>query len=298
MTRFLPPEPPGQTTPVCRLVLHRDHLLVTLTGAGSERTVRLDGVNADRLDRLTVGHRSAVLEWSSAGDALVPVSPTEIYLLAVYDLVSVHLVDLLSGLARVALVPEGPVLRLLPLETAHRPGRPTLSECTPCFRTSLPLTADASAGGVVEVPERRRRFRLEQHQGRDTGLQAVEVERRLVAALHRPDSRPHPALTERLVHLAGHEPRIPASLTRAGERSHLVLSGCDSLPSELPPGVASAAGSLWPVADHANATFMATYHSRLSLGVPPLEALRQAQLLHRSLPPGVWAAYVHLGQPQ
>ncbi len=92
--------------------------------------------------------------------------------------------------------------------------------------------------------------------------------------------------------MLGSVPGVPA----AGA-AHLVLSGCDSLPPTLPAGVASAVGSLWPVDDQLSATVMAAYHSRLALGIGPLEALRQAQLLHRPLPPEAWAAYVYLGHP-
>lgn len=102
-----------------------------------------------------------------------------------------------------------------------------------------------------------------------------------------------------LIHVAGHEPQATSGpdARRGNGQAHLVLSGCASLPPTLPPGVASVVGTLWSVQDHACVTVMAAYHRRLAVGVGPLEALRQALLLHRPLPPDTWAAFAYLGLP-
>jgi len=251
-----------------------------LGGAMPPRRLTIKRALRTTLAALEARHRSALLNRPDSDDASLP---TEQFLHAVYELVSVHLVDLVDGLPRVGLVLDDELLTRLPLETAHRPDRPALFELTQCFRL-LPT-------GGPERPPRRRRFRVEHRRADERGLAAVALERTLVGP-GRPGERGLP-----LIHVAGHEPRVTAEGLRPDGHAHLVLSGCDSLPGGLPAGVASVVGTLWPVDDLACVTVMAAYHQRLSLGVGPLEALRQALLLHRPLPPDTWAAWAYLGHP-
>ncbi len=268
---------------VCRLGFRKDgRLTVQLAGAAPTGRFTLRRVHRAALADLVAWHKAAVDsgEGSSWGGA---VTPTERFLHLVYEQVSVHLTDLVAGLPRVMLQLDDEVLAQLPLETAHQPDRPALFELTQCYRS---LAGD---GGAMP---RRRHFRLEHRRGDERGLPAVALERALVGNAGASGAGPS------LIHVAGHEPGATGAATRRGDgRDHLVLSGCSSLPTELPPGVASVVGTLWPVEDHACVTVMAAYHRRLAVGVGPLEALRQALLFHRPLPADAWAAWAYLGHP-
>ncbi|MEZ5412304.1 MAG: CHAT domain-containing protein [Acidimicrobiales bacterium] len=273
---------------VCRLGFRNDgRLTVQLAGAAPTGRFTLRRVHRSALADLVAWHSAAVVdgvEGSSGGGA---VTATEQFLHLVYEQVSVHLTDLVAGLPRVMLQLDDEVLAQLPLETAHRPDRPALFELTQCYR-SWP---GGGGGGGGAMP-RRRRFRLEHRRGDERGLPAVALERALVGNTTAPGSGAS------LIHVAGHEPAATRAAARQSDgQDHLVLSGCNSLPATLPPGVASVVGTLWPVEDHACVTVMAAYHRRLAVGVGPLEALRQTLLLHRPLPPDTWAAWAYLGQP-
>ncbi len=69
----------------------------------------------------------------------------------------------------------------------------------------------------------------------------------------------------------------------------------------LRAGAAAVVATLWPVEDQGAAAFSRQLHQRLIAGVPPLDALRQAQLslLHGTDPklaaPSVWAAFDLIG---
>ncbi len=274
-------------TVVCRLYFRADgRLTAELGGAAPSRRLTIKAALQPTLAALVTRHRAQLAGDSGLVAAGRPSSAlaTEEFLYAVYELVSVHLVELLAGLPRVGLILGHEVLARLPIETAHRPDRPALFELTQCYR--LP-----AGGGSGRAPGRRRHFRLEHRRGDERGLAAVALERELVGH-SRPPGRDDPVV----VHVAGHEPRA-AGLRIGGSHAHLVLSGCDSLPTTLPPGFASAVGTLWPVEDHACVTVVAAHHRRLAMGVGPLEALRQALLLHRPLPADAWAAWAYLGQP-
>lgn len=282
------------TTAVCRLGFRSDgRLTAELGGSVPPRRLTVKAALRTTLAGLVAGHRAALCGGQLGFDVgSDPALATEHFLLAVYELVSVHLIELLAGLPRVGLVlgdgvKGDEVLARLPIETAHRPDRPALFELTQCFR--LP-----PGGGPGRAPQRRR-FRLEHRRGDARGLAAVALERELVG-----HSR-SPGRDDRVVfHVAGHEPQPPTAGLGSADRhghAHLVLSGCDSLPATLPPGFASAVGTLWPVADHDCVTVVAAHHRRLALGVGPLEAFRQALLLHRPLPADTWAAWAYLGHP-
>lgn len=292
---FDAPEDRSAPVAVCRLGFRSDgRLTVQLGGVAPRRRLTLRRVHREPLADLVAWHRTAVLAgdggvhaWGGPGAGAV--TPTEQFLYLVYEQVSVHLTDLVAGFPRVMLQLDDELLTRVPLETAHRPDRPALFELTQCYR-SIP-----GAGGSLA---RRRRFRLEHRRGDERGLAAVALERALVGNTAPAGAGPS------VIHVAGHEPGVAgagtgaaASVVRGDGQTHLVLSGCDSLPAALPPGVASAVGTLWPVDDQACVTVMAAYHGRLALGVGPLEALRQALLLHRPLPPDAWAAFAYLGLP-
>lgn len=275
-------------TAVCRLDFRADGRLTAELGGGApSRRLTIKAALQPLLAALVARHRALLSDDSDTMAAGRPSSAlaTEEFLYAVYELVSVHLVELLAGLPRVGLVLGHEVLAGLPIETAHRPDRPALFELTQCYR--LP-----AGGGPSRIPGRRRRFRLEHRRGDERGLAAVALERELVGH-SRPPGRDDPIV----VHVAGHEPRAVGVRMDGGSHAHLVLSGCDSLPATLPPGFASVVGTLWPVEDHACVTVVAAHHRRLAMGVGPLEALRQALLLHRPLPADAWAGWAYLGHP-
>jgi hypothetical protein len=281
------------STPVCSLTHDGERLIISVDQAGRPRCRRrLVGVDLDHLQHLIRSHRASFAKGWDPSPYDLWVSATEELLADTYDLISQHLVEMLGQLPRVALDLDGGTLPLLPIETAHRPGLPALFEITQVFRS--PKTGRTGSSWLS-----KRCFRLDVWQGDASDLDAVALEHILVSAAHARANRTDGRVrhTERLVHLAGHNPSIPPGAFTANEHAHVVLSGCESLPRTLPEGVASALGSLWPVDDHTNATIMAAYHTRLASGVGPLEALRQAQLLHRSMPPAAWASYVHIGNP-
>ena len=293
---MLAPAPAGFDAPgqrpipvaICRLGFRSDgRLTAMLSGVAATRRLTLRQAYRRTLVELEADHRSALDGDEPAGrgpGAAGAVTPTERFLYAIYELVSVHLADLVAGLPRVGLLLDDDLLARLPLETAHRPDRPALFELTQCYR--LPATGHAVAP--------RRRFRLEHHRGDERGLGAGALERALVGNGGRGGTG------SPVIHVVGHDPR-PPGLAEAGAggggQAHVVLSGCDSLPAVLPPGVASVVGTLWPVEDHGCVTVTAAYHRRLAVGVGPLEALRQALLLHRPLPCETWAAWAYLGHP-
>lgn len=265
---------------VCHLTFSDGCLTAALSGPGPARRLRIKRVNRGTLAELVAWHRAAVTSTTPEPGAGV-VSATDRHLQVLYELVSYHLVDLLASLPRVALVLHDPLLARLPLETAHAPDRPALFELTQCYR--LPPTGSPGLQG-------RRRFRLEHLGGDERDLGAVALERALIG------DQQWAQAGSPVMHIAGHQPSAPTAPGLDGT-AHLVLSGCDSLPLRLPPGVASVVGTLWPVEDQAGVTVMAAYHRRLAAGIGPLEALRQALLLHRPLPPDTWAAYAYLGHP-
>ena len=229
---------------------------------------------------------------------------TDRFLATVYHQISAPLAELVGGLAAVELRFGHDLLTRLPIESAHDGPAPALLERTRLHRAVPPMTL--KHGPCCQRPPGRR-FRLSLATGDERCLVASGLERLLVSAAHRqaiiearwPSCLAGPVESVPLVHLVGHDPAPMAELEldRGQGGTHLVLSGCDSLLSQLPPTVTSAACSLWPVDDTANVTFMASYHARLAAGIGPAEALRQAQLLHRSLPTMAWAAYVHVGCP-
>ncbi len=279
---FDAPEARPAAVAVCRLGFRGDgRLTVHVEGAAPSRRLTLRRVHRGALADLVAWHRSAVEDrphsaWSGG------VTPTEHFLHLVYEQVSTHLAEMVAGLPRVMFQLDDELLNQIPLETAHRPDRPALFELTQCYRSVTGAAADSDG-------PRRQRLRLVHRRGDERGLAAVALERALVGnALPAGPGTP-------LIHVAGHEPWAAAE---GGDgQAHLVLSGCGSLPDSLPPGVASVVGTLWPVEDHACVTVMAAYHQRLAIGVGPLEALRQALLLHRPLPPDTWAAFAYIGRP-
>ena len=195
-----------------------------------------------------------------------------------------------------------PALAALPIETAHRDNEPALFERAQIYRV-----VDDGSGRPARsaTPDRHtcapRRFRLTVDPAAPSDLDVIALEHTLIrwvtalASASSPTSGDRP--TEPLIHVAGHDPVIPVDLIDPHDRAHVVLSGCNSLPTSLPPGVASAVGTLWAVDDRSSTSMMAAYHGRLATGIGPVEALRQAQLLHRHQPAAAWAAYAHIGAP-
>ena len=216
---------------------------------------------------------------------------TERLLADIYDKISRPLLALLDGYPRVALHLPDELTRSLPIETAHSETEPALFETTQLYRLDPAGAQDASAS-------RPRRFLLTFHGAEISDLDVIALEQNLIRWVSTTGVQPDTAdPLEPLIHVAGHDPTIPNHLVDPGRRAHVVLSGCQSLPPSLPPGVASAVGSLWAVDDQSSSSVMAAYHARLALGIGPVEALRQAQLLHRHLSTGAWASYVHIGAP-
>lgn len=248
--------------------------------------VQVAEATEQRLIEMVELHRSSFDQGWEPDPFSLWASQTEQYLAEVHELLVEPVARLLDGLLRVELVIESPLLRLLPWETANRPGHAALFERCQINRD----------GGGSPADPVGRRFRFEFVRGDSTGLTSIESEGILAAAPYTADRR-RERPTQRMVHVAGHRPEIPPDLIGAHERAHVVLSGCDSLPDRLGPGVASATASLWPVDDQTNPITMSLFHSRVASGVGPLEALRQTQVFQRSLCPAVWAGYVHLGSP-
>lgn len=283
--------------PILSLALGESSTTAELVDDGKvlERQL-LDGAGYDRLLSLLECHRAGLVDAARAQPFDLWQSGTERFLAVVYELISQPLISWCRCYGAVGLRLDHPILDALPVETAHIDQEAALFEHIQISRAPL---SQCSTTGL----QRQRRFELEVWIGNDADLGSVPLERMLVEAAH---GGPCFAATRRreeggrtkraqLVHLAGHQPQIePGRLDRSAE-AHVVLSGCDSLPSRLPDGVASATGSLWPVEDQANVSLMAALHARLAFGLGPSEALRQAQILHRGLPPTTWAAYVHLG---
>lgn len=239
-------------------------------------------------------HRRAVERAVAAGATAAVADANERLLANVHELISGRLLPHLDRFPRVVLDLRHPPLRALPIETAHRQAEPALFEVTQLVRR---------AGGHPSPcgRYRPRRFQLDLRTAEVSNLDLIALEQSLIhwvshlavaAGATSADSRVEP-----LVHVAGHDPTIPSGVASPDDSAHVILSGCGSVPHSLPPGVSSAVGSLWPIEDHANSTIMAAYHARLAVGISPIESLRQAQLLHRYLPPSGWAAYVHVGQP-
>ncbi|MGF1598144.1 MAG: CHAT domain-containing protein [Acidimicrobiales bacterium] len=260
------------------------------TGDGRQRSCTI-GCTPATVQRLLDHHEGTLARRSAPGGVALWESPTEEFLAAVYDAVSRHLVELLAGFGRAALAIGDPLLTLLPIETAHDDLGPALFELMQIHRL---------VGSPRWRPRRdatRRSFTLRLERGDDEGLIATALERLLVVAAHRSNGGPAHHPSERLVHLAGHDPRLSHVAFDRREAAHVVLSGCSSIPSSLIPGVASATCTLWPVDDWSGSAVMAALHARIAAGIGPAEALRQAQLLHRSLSPSGWASYVHVGVP-
>ncbi len=242
-----------------------------------------------RLQTLRARFDRATADAMAAGSMSGMVAATDELLAGVYEAISNQLRPLLDGVPRVALELAHELLGPLPIETAHRDGEPALFETTQLYRL------DPSPR---RAPSRPRRFLLSILDAAISDLDVIALEQNLIRWVSATVSR---AATdepvEPLIHVAGHDPAIPDGIVEPGRRAHVVLSGCRSLPPSLPPGVASVVGSLWDVDDHSSSSIMAAYHARLALGISPIEALRQAQLLHRHLATGAWAAYVHVGAP-
>lgn len=243
-------------------------------------------VGRAQLDRLLAEHRSAFEGTWHADPFDAWTSATERFLTEVDHLISARLRPLLVPHHRVALELDDSTIARLPVETAHRRGGPALFELLSIYRSG----GRHEPAGSIEP----RAFAVDVARGCVTGLRGVVAEEALVHSVHRPD-RVHSS--ERLIHVIGHRPTSDRIRLLPSERAHLVLSGCDSLPQTLPDGAASATGTLWPVDDQTNATTVSLFHSRIAIGVGPVEALRQTQLLQRCMPPVVWAAYAHIGQP-
>jgi len=294
-------------SPICQVLLEGGQLIVRVLVDDLEvkRAVR-DGVCRNRLQELTRTHRSALLDGWAPSPFDLWSSATEAYLAEVYQIVSGLVVDLVGHYARIGLAVNDPVLWSLPIETAHNPDGACVVDLTQVYR----LVPEPRPGFRYFTSEGRRGFRLELAPCDNSGLHSVQAEQVLVRAVHQARI-PHwlddgPAANRGkkpcpLVHLVGHEPTLGKVQGQIAEldpddNAHIVGSGCDSLPRCLAPGVSSATGTLWPIDDLANASFVATFHARLAIGVAPAEALRQAQLLHRTAPPVIWAPYVHVGQ--
>ena len=285
--------PPGPD-PVCtitadahgQLIASMDRKTPSLTGdeRGPVRLATVDQVEEAR-SRYDEAAAKAVDEASLSG----LVAAIEGLLAGVYDAVSSRLRALLAGVPRVALSLRHELLGSLPIETAHRHGEPALFETTQLYRLDPHSEPEPTAP---------RRFLLTFHDAAISDLDVIALEQSLIRWVSAVGAAaPTADPLEPLIHVAGHDPTIPDDLVDPSRRAHVVLSGCRSLPHSLPAGVASVVGSLWDVDDHSSSSIMAAYHARLALGIGPVEALRQAQLLHRHLATGAWAAYVHVGAP-
>lgn len=277
----------------CRIDEWGGRVQATVTHPGTAQTAeRLELAKVADVEHVASSHRAAV--WSSveAESPDVLARATERLLTEVYELIAAPLLDSLDASPRVALDIRSEAVASVPVETAHRSTEPALFEVTQLYRKMWSPSRTRRPGR-----DRPRRFRLSLHPGALTSLDVIALEQSLINWVSMSPSRATDARPEPLIHIAGHDPVVPEGLLERTDRAHVVLSGCSSLPQRLPPGVSSAVGSLWPVDEQSNSSIMAAYHARLAAGIGPVESLRQAQLLHRHLPPAAWAAYVHLGQP-
>lgn len=280
------PAPGLDATPVCVLDISGDRLVTSLIRDGQTEARRtISHVDRSVLSRMSDEHRAALVSGWSPGPYDYWSTATARYLDRVYRLITCPLIELVAPLPRIALRVSDPILAALPIETAHTVGEPALFEMISVYRQRHRGTTSPA----------RRRFVLELCPTDVGGLHAVPSETTLIESAYR--ARRIAGTPERIVHIAGHDPTVSADRFRAGERAHVVLSGCGGPPPELPPGVASATASLWPIDDQSNVSLMSLFHSKVASGIGPLEALRQAQLLQRALPPLVWASYVHIGLP-
>lgn len=113
----------------------------------------------------------------------------------------------------------------------------------------------------------------------------------------------------------GHERRVRAAeiaKLRFGKSSTIVLAGCGTARGErraaegvisvaygfLSAGAPSVIATLWPISDEASAVFFPRLHQYLAKGLPPREALREAQLesIRRGdVPASLWAAVQDIG---
>ncbi len=243
-----------------------------------------------QFEALITEHRRLFAEGTADDSMPTLVTATEQLLAEVYDTISFPLLHRLESFPRVALALEATPIRSLPIETAHRFGEPALFEVTQLYRT--PPT------GRLPAWRRPRRFQLNLQPAALGSVDVIALEQCLIHSVSAVTGRRRDEeQCEPLIHVAGHDPTIPEGMVEPDDLAHVVLSGCNSLPTTLPAGVASAVGSLWPVDENSNSSIMAAYHSRLAMGINPVESLRQAQMLHRQLPPVAWASYVHIGQP-
>jgi hypothetical protein len=280
--------------PVCTVEPDGDQLVALLdrhsTAADpSSRSVHIAAL-ADIVS-LRGRYRAAALHAVETGSDTLFAAATERLLADVYDTVSSRLLPVVEGYPRIALDLRDDLTRSLPIETAHRDTEPALFETTQLYRLA--------PGAGPWIPARPpRRFVLTFRDAELVDLDMIALEQNLIRSVSTTGVCPdRSAPPEPLIHVTGHDPTIPDDIVEPDRRAHVVLSGCRSLPPSLPPGVASAVGSLWDVDDHSSSSIMAAYHGRLALGISPVEALRQAQLLHRHLPTGAWASYVHIGAP-
>ncbi|MFV0257703.1 MAG: CHAT domain-containing protein [Acidimicrobiales bacterium] len=287
----------GPPDPTCRLGFVDGRITARIDGPADRPVVRLPVTRA-AVDDLLAEHDRIL----GAGDE--PGCPprlwdsaTEELLAVVHQWVSEPLIDVLAGLGRVAFRFHDPVLARLPVETAHHDTGPALFELVATYRQVPP---GPGCHHHREAPSRRR-FTLSQSIADPGELPGLALERFLVAAAHRGPGRTRTGGSdriERLIHIAGHEPRPEHGLPfHPGEAGHLVLSGCASYLEELPPGVASATCSLWAVDDEHCVSLMTAFHAAIARGIGPAEALRRAQLLHLHLPGLAWSAFVHVGAP-
>jgi hypothetical protein len=281
---------------------HRSRLARTPTceidfrNNGVEATVRLQRQVIDRariaditraeIESLIATHSNALADGWHPNPFDRWASATERFLAESDRLLVSTLRPLILPWPRIGLIICNPLLGKIPWESAHQPGETALLEQNQVFRTTLAAT---------ERPATRRRFRFECHAGNTDGLPAIPLEGILASA---PYDHAPVGHTERIIHLAGHEPKAENVIVKAHERAHLVLSGCSSLPTDLPPGIESVTASLWDIDDFSNHTTTALLHARIAAGIGPLEGLRQAQIMQRALPPTVWAGYVHFGKPE
>jgi hypothetical protein len=277
--------------PVCTIGTEGGRVHAQLDGDLIETVDPLRLATVDEAIAVRADYEQAVTDSVASGSLSLLTAAIERLLAATYDALAGPLHDLLDGLPRVALRLTDEPTCLLPIETAHREGEPALFETMQLYRLDLGRNRGFGTG-------RPRRFDLRFHHSPVSELDIIALEQNLIRWVSSVGDRAidHDPI-EPLIHIAGHDPVIPDDIVDPWRRAHVVLSGCRSVHRALPSGVASAVGSLWDVDDHSSSSMMAAYHARLASGIGPVEALRQAQLLHRHLPPAAWASYVHVGLP-